>query len=106
MNKSTALILSILFSLNAYANWSSSTGEVINVYSHDGSHVIRTTHTDNICGVGAFWWPADDPDAKDMFSLALAALMSGKKIAVVYSDTDPDCKYGNSAKITHMRIDK
>jgi hypothetical protein len=96
----------IMNSAAAIAGWSSSTGTVTNVYSHNGSHVIRTTLTDNVCSAGAFWWPADDPDAKDMFALALAALMSDKKISVVYSDSNPDCQHGNSAKITHMLLRK
>ena len=106
MYKTILLICLILFTGISHADWSTSSGEVTSVYSHDGAHVIRTTLTDGSCEAGNYWWPADDPDAKDMFSLALAALMSGKNIAVVYSDANPDCAHGNSAKITHMRIIK
>ena len=93
-------------STSATAGWSTSSGEVTKVYSHNGAHVIRTTLTDNVCTPGAFWWPADDSDAKDMFALALAALTSGKNIQVVYSDNDLDCRHGDSTKITHMVIIK
>jgi len=105
------LSLATLLSITsiASAGWSSSDGEVTAVYSHDGDHVIRTTITDTVCNAGNFWWPAEGDnanDAKDMFSLALTALASGKKIRVVYSPGDLVCNHGNSAKITHMVIYK
>jgi hypothetical protein len=101
--KNIFLFLMLMPSL-AFA-WSG-TGEVTAVYSHNGDHVIRSTITSNACSSGAFWWPADDADAKDMFSLALAALVSGKKIGVVYNSNAPECRHGSSAKITHMVIHK
>jgi hypothetical protein len=104
MYKCIILAFVVLLSLNANADWSASAGEVTRVYSHNGSHVIRTTITDQVCGAGNFWWPANDEDAKDMFSIALAALMAGKKIMVVYDTSDLQCNHGNSAKITHMSV--
>ena len=97
-----------LLSLSPLSNagWSSSTGEVTRVYSHNGNHVIRTTLTDPICAPGNYWWPANDPDAKDMFSLAITALTTGKKIGVAYDPADPDCRHGNSAKISYMYINR
>jgi len=106
MKKFIILAVSLLYSTSSFAGWSTSTGEVTRVYSHNGAHVIRTTITDKVCTAGSFWWSADDSDAKDMFSLAMAALMSGKKIQVVYADNDLDCRHGNSAKITHMALIK
>lgn len=106
MKNILSVVILFLFSASAYAGWSASTGEVSRVYSHNGAHVIRTAITDNVCNAGAFWWPADDSDAKEMFSLALAALMSGKEINVVYNPNDLDCQHGGSAKITHMVIIK
>ena len=103
MNK---ILLSILFlvSVNATAGWSTSSGVVTKAYSNHGSHVIRTTITDDVCPPGHFWWPADDSDAKDMFALALAAFMAGKKVSVVYDKSALSCAHGDSAKITHMVI--
>jgi hypothetical protein len=106
MKKLTILAMSLLYSTNSFAGWSTSAGEVTKVYSHDGAHVIRTAITDDVCNAGSFWWPADDSDANDMFSLALAALMSGKNIQVVYDESDLNCNHGNSAKITHMAVIK
>jgi hypothetical protein len=74
------------------------------LYSHKGSHFLETTIPDNPCGtVGKFWWPSDDPDAKDMFALSLAALMSGKPVRVVYDETQLACVYGG-AVASHMQI--
>jgi hypothetical protein len=106
MKKHLWIIVLIMSAGNVFAGWATSSGEVTRVYSHNGSHVIRTTLTDNVCNAGNFWWPADDSDAKDMFALALSALMSDKKITVVYDPGNLDCKHGNSAKITHMSIIK
>ena len=106
MNKHLLVLCILFFSTSSNAGWSTSSGEVLQVYSHNGAHVIRTTLTDNVCNAGAFWWPADDSDAKDMFSLALSALMAGKKIKVVYDPNNLECKHGNSVKITHMVLIK
>ena len=108
MYKISLLFLLTLISLTSYAGWSTSSGEVTKVYSHNGAHIIQTTLTDNICNAGMFWWPADSSDAKDMFSLALSAFMAGKKIQVVYDPNNPECVagYGGSTKITHMVITK
>ena len=101
------LLLMMIIPSFALAGWSTTGGEVTSVYSHNGAHVIRTTLTDNVCAPGAFWWPTgDDSDAKDMFSLALTALVSGKTIRVVYDPNNLDCQHGSSAKITHMVIHK
>ena len=97
-------LLLMMSSSSLYAGWSSATGLVERVYSHNGSHVIRTTLTDNVCTPGNFWWPADDSDARDMFALALAALTAGKAIQVHYDTADLGCRHGNATKITHMLI--
>jgi len=97
------MLFSVL-STPVLAQWSTASGEVTSVYSHDGAHVIRTTITDNVCTPGGFWWPADDSDANDMFSLALAALMAGKKVKVVYDPNNLNCLYGGSTKVTHLVI--
>ena len=102
MKRILCLVL-IMFSSSLCAGWSS-TGLVERVYSHNGSHVIRTTLTDNVCTPGHLWWPADDSDAGDMFALALAALTAGKEVQVVYDTADLSCQHGDSAKITHMAI--
>lgn len=100
------VILLMLFSKNGFSGWSLSSGVVTRVYSHYGAHVIRTSLTDNVCTPGGFWWPADSPDAKDMFALATSALLADKKIQVVYNPDALDCQYGGSAKITHMGLIK
>jgi len=109
MKKLFSLIALVSISSVVSAGWTTSDGEVTQVYSHNGDHVIRTTITDSVCSAGKFWWPAEGDnasDAKDMFSLALTALASGKKIRVAYNSDDLACKHGNSSKITHMVIYK
>jgi hypothetical protein len=101
MKRILCLVL-MMSSSPLYAGWSLTTGLVERVYSHNGSHVIRTTLTDNVCTHGNFWWPADDSDARDMFALALAALPAGKAIQVHYDTADLDCQHGKITKITHM----
>ncbi|MCW8827174.1 MAG: hypothetical protein OQK78_12210, partial [Gammaproteobacteria bacterium] len=91
MNKIIISLLLFLVAEISFAGWSRTTGEVTRVYSHNGAHVIRTTIEDDVCTLGNFWWPADDPDAKDMLSISLAALMSGKKINVVYNPSNLNC---------------
>lgn len=107
MNKLIGITLLGFLSASSYAGWTTSSGEVTSVYSHDGANVIRTAITDNVCTAGGFWWPADSTeDSKNMFAIALAALMSDKKIKVVYDENAPECQHGGSAKITHMVINK
>ncbi|MCU7829558.1 MAG: hypothetical protein KZQ85_10870 [Candidatus Thiodiazotropha sp. (ex Myrtea sp. 'scaly one' KF741663)] len=66
---------------------------------------MYTTIPDAVCNSsGKYWWPTDDPDAKDMYSMALAAFMGGKEVNVVYDENNPECLYDSIAKATHMRI--
>jgi len=75
------------------------------VYSHNGIHIVQTTITDDTCnGKGEFWWPADDPDAKDMLAIALSAFMSGKNVQFVHDPDNPDCKFDVYNKATHIVI--
>lgn len=102
--KNKLLVLITFLSINVHAGWTTSSGKVLSVYSHNGNHVIRTTLTDSVCQPGNYWWPKTDGDAQDMFSLALTAFVAGKEIRVQYDSSDLDCQYGNSAKVTHMVI--
>jgi hypothetical protein len=87
----------------AAAGWST-LGTVSQVYSHNGNHVVLTSISNNPCGIpGKFWWPTDDPDAKDMFTLSLSAFMSEKQVRVVFDGDAPNCNY-NGALATHMMI--
>lgn len=105
MKKSSFTMVCLMcLPLKTLAGWSALSGEVMTLYSHAGSHVVRTTLSDGPCGKGSFWWPTDNSDAKDMFALALASLMSGKKIGVVFDESKPDCRHGGSARITHMYL--
>ncbi|WP_444939937.1 hypothetical protein ACJJI3_12535 [Microbulbifer sp. ZKSA004] len=99
------IVVSVLFlSKNTYAGWTTE-GVVEQVISHNGLHLIHTTISDTTCAsTGKFWWPADDSDAKDMLSIALAALMSGKKVTLVHDTDTPDCRLDNFNKATHMSI--
>jgi hypothetical protein len=98
------LLLLIAFSLPTYAGWSK-TGSITSITSHNGFHLINSTITDDTCGTaGKFYWPTDDNDAKDMFALALAAYMGGKKVAVVYSAETPECILSAFIKATHLTI--
>jgi hypothetical protein len=93
----------LLVAYPASAGWTG-TGDVTNVWSHDGSHYIQTSITDNPCGTpGKFWWPASDPDAKDMFAMSLTALTAGKPVSVYYGGTT--CASGGQF-VTLMMIAK
>jgi hypothetical protein len=99
-----ASVMALLFSaFPASADWTG-TGEVTKVWSHEGYHFIQTTIADNPCGTaGKFWWPASDPDAKDMFAMSLAAVAAGKFVSVNYSGST--CSNGGQL-VTHMMIAK
>ena len=87
------------------AGWSG-TGEVTDIYSHNGYHIVDTTIADNPCGrAGRFYWPTSDGDAKDMLSLALAAMMSQKSVSVAYDENGPACNWGGAIS-THFRISR
>jgi hypothetical protein len=97
----TGLLLAIAPIANA--QWSS-LGAVTTVYSHDGNYFVIVNIADNPCGSnGKFWWPATDSDAKDMYAMALTALASEKRIAVVFNESAPSCSV-NAALATHMLI--
>jgi hypothetical protein len=85
-------------SLQAFA-WTSS-GKVTEVMSHNGVHIVHTTITDGSCSApGMFFWPADEasePDAKDMLSIALAALMGDKFIRMADTGADDCASFGAS----------
>jgi len=106
MKSPTFLLIGLLsISTIAFAKWSPR-GTIDSVYSHNGFHVVVTTINDNPCGTpGKFWWPADDPDAKDMLSLALTALASQKEVAFVYNENTPNCSW-NGQLATHLVIHK
>lgn len=71
----------LIMSSGAFAGWTSEYGTIEEVISHNGYHLIKTNIPSVTCGGnGNFWWPANDPDAKDMLAIALAAFMSGKKL--------------------------
>ena len=89
----------------ANAQWSGS-GTVSQVWPHDGYYFVQTTITDNPCGsAGKFWWPATDSDAKDMYAMALAALVADKSIAVVFNENSLNCMFGGQMS-THMVINR
>ncbi|GEA11700.1 hypothetical protein [Alteromonas sp. KUL49] len=95
----------LLFSSQLFAGWTSTDGEVLQVFSHNGFHLVKTNIPASTCSTsGHFWWPADDPDADDMLSIALAAFMSGKKVGFVHNTDTPECLWNNWNKATHIRI--
>lgn len=100
------MLLSLLcLSGSSYADWTKNWGTITQVMSHDGIHVIYTTITDKTCSqTGNFWWPTSDPDAKDMYAMALAAFMANKEVLLVHSETNQECKFNHISKATHMRI--
>ncbi len=105
VTKKFAILFTFIFicliPLNASA-WTTE-GEVTEVMSHNEKIVIKTTITDGPCpSTSMFYWPTSDSDSKDMLSIALAALMSGKKIKVAYPEGAP-CS-GVGPMITHIRI--
>ncbi|EAQ65508.1 hypothetical protein MED121_22592 [Marinomonas sp. MED121] len=99
----TLFFSSLFFSSQSLA-WTG-TGEITEVYSHDGLHIINTTINGTPCS-RQFYWPTSDPDAKDMFTLALAAFMGGKTISVHYSSLSCNAGIGNAVLITHLKIIK
>jgi hypothetical protein len=84
--------------------WTAGSGNVSAVYSHNGVHFIQTSIADAPCGTaGMFWWPTSDPDAKDMFALALSAYLAGKRLRVVHDLAAPSCSSGANLA-THVLI--
>jgi len=103
--KSIALLVFLIFPIACHADWTKSWGKITQVMSHDGIHIIYTEIPDDTCGqTGNFWWPTDDPDAQDMYSMALAAFMAGKEVLLAHDQNNQECKYGHISKATHMRI--
>ncbi|ARC92030.1 hypothetical protein B6A42_07890 [Vibrio coralliilyticus] len=80
--------------------------EVTSVQIHDNSifalETNTTDHTSASCASqnGTYWWPATDHLAKEIYSSALAAFASGKKVSVVYAD---ECNL-KSKRLTHIII--
>jgi hypothetical protein len=97
------ILLLLLIPALSFAGWSTSSGSVTDIYSHNGSVLITTGIADGPCNTGLFWWPTDDSDSQIMLSLALTSFSMGKKITVVYDTATPECLYG-FAKITHLRL--
>ena len=101
--KYALLTLTLLISTNCYAVWSNRS-TVVEIYSYNGKHFVETNISNNPCGAaGKFWWSADDSDAKEMFSLALSAFMTGKKIRVIFNELTPNCDI-SGAEATHMGL--
>ncbi|TMP26934.1 hypothetical protein CWB99_16665 [Pseudoalteromonas rubra] len=99
------MLMSIFVPIQGHAGWTKSWGKITQVMSHDGFHVIYTTISDKTCDEsGNFWWPKDDPDSDDMYSMALAAFMGGKEVLLVHDEANQECKFGHISKATHMRI--
>lgn len=70
----------------------------------NGIYVLDTAITNNPCGwVGRFWWSQSDPDAKDLYAMALTAFSAGKRVALVYDEVNPNCSI-NGALATYMQI--
>lgn len=98
-------IFVLLFSCsaNAASTWSQ-WGLVQSIYSHNGFHIVETTVSDNPCSIsGKFYWNATDADAKDMLSLAMAAMMAGKQVRLAYDSASPNCNW-NAAEVTHFNV--
>jgi hypothetical protein len=103
----TSLLVSVgalAVPFEARADWSG-IGTVSQIYSHNGYHFIITTIPDAPCGVaGRFWWPTNDPDAKDLFAMAMTALVADKVIQVYYNGIS--CESAGFELVTHMVIIK
>jgi hypothetical protein len=85
--------------------WTTATGNVTKIYSHEGRHFIKTGIADAPCGIaGYFWWPTSDIDAKDMFALALSAYLAGKRVRVVHDSAASNCDNGGNLA-THLAIE-
>jgi hypothetical protein len=102
---SISLLTSIPLGSLAGSEWSTTSGTVSAVYSHNGFHFMQTSIPDAPCGAGGrFWWPISaNQNAKDMFALALTAFVAGKRVSVAHDAAAPNCSNsGNLA--THMVI--
>jgi hypothetical protein len=94
MNKRLVTLMFLLSPIAAFAGWTAP-GGVDYLYSHEGAHYINTTIADNPCGTpGKFWWLASDPDAKDMFAIAMTALAADKEVGVFHNPSSPNCANG------------
>ena len=88
----------------SHATWTVNL-DVESITSADGHHVLTTNFSGNLCGTsGNFHWPTTDPDAQDMFALALTAFASDKKIRVLYDQNSSGCAWGTSKLITQLQI--
>ena len=102
--KKFIVVLLTLFPLITYAAWTTTSGVIDIVYSHNGIIVIDTALPDNPCGkAGRFWWPTLGGDSAAMLSLSLAAHSTGRPIKVNYDSGNAECSY-SGAKITHLAI--
>jgi hypothetical protein len=104
MNKRLATILMALGAPSlALAGWTA-VGSVVNIFSHNGTHIVDTTIPDAPCGIpGRFWWYTSYAEDKYMFSLATTALVAQKQINVVHDPASPTCLYGGQLA-THMMM--
>lgn len=101
---SISLLGSLPTALLAASVWSTASGTVSAVYSHNGFHFIQTSIADAPCGAaGKFWWPTSDADAKDMFALALTAFVAGKRVNVAHDAAAPNCS-SDANLATHVVI--
>ncbi|NOU52140.1 hypothetical protein HG263_16545 [Pseudoalteromonas sp. JBTF-M23] len=107
MYKNLFVLMLLIFPGVSQAGWTKGWGKITEIMSHDGKHIIYTTIEDKTCGgSGNFWWPTSDPDAKDMFALAMAAFMGEKEVMLVHRESvqDQECQFGHISKATHIRI--
>lgn len=85
------------------ASWTGM-GDVSQVYSHNGTYFINSSISENPCGqAGKFFWRTTDEDAKDMYAMALTALVANKQVRVSGNFGSPSCLYGG-AEIGYMMI--
>ena len=99
-----ALIFILLIPSFAFAGWTSTSGKVTKIYSHDGLLLIDTDITDGACDIhGGFYWSTSDPDSQIMLSLALTSFSMGKKVVVVSDMTTPRC-VTDRALMTHLAL--
>ena len=93
---------------SAQTGWTS-VGQITNIFSHDGLILVITNiQSGPACAdaqAGWFFWPSSTqqfPDHKEMYALALSAMLSGRSVAFL---TDANsCWPGTATRATHAMI--
>lgn len=76
--------------------------DTVHGYGSEPGGLVLIATTGSPCGDAKFWYDDDGPKTKNILSIALVALSTGKQLRVVY---DADLNYyGSRGKIFRMML--